>query len=110
MTEKNTKTESPKAPENTSPWRCISGAVISGACATAFYLLTASIAQNFADKPIHSTNPITLNIAAAVRTLIVGLSTLGTGIFAIATLGLLALAVQLLVGRLTKRPVSPSDL
>ncbi|MGK7900857.1 MAG: DUF3082 domain-containing protein [Hormoscilla sp.] len=110
MTENNPKTESPTALENISPWRCITGAVISGAIATALYFLTTSIAQTFANKPIHSSNPIAQNIGAAVRTLVVGMSTLGTGVFAIATLGLLALAVQQAIVRLTKRPVSPTDL
>jgi hypothetical protein len=38
-----------------------------------------------------------MNIAVAVRTLVLGMSTLATAIFAIATLGLIALGIQLLL-------------
>ncbi|MBD2460938.1 DUF3082 domain-containing protein [Oscillatoria sp. FACHB-1407] len=79
-----------------TPLRCFVGASISGAIATALYFLTISIATTFANKPLPSGNATALNIAVAVRTLVVGMSTLGTAIFAIATLGLVALGIQLL--------------
>lgn len=92
-----------------SPLRCITGSVMSGAIATAMYTLTLAIAQNFASKPVQSNNYLTLNLAVAVRTLVLGVSALATGIFAIVTLGLIALAIQLVIQGLTKRSVSPSD-
>ncbi|MBV9387837.1 MAG: DUF3082 domain-containing protein [Chroococcidiopsidaceae cyanobacterium CP_BM_ER_R8_30] len=88
------------------PWRCLSGALIAGGIATALYFLTASIAQTFAAKPVHSTNPAVVNIASAVRTLVVGMSALGTGIFGLVAFGLVALAIQIFVQRLIKKPVS----
>jgi hypothetical protein len=65
--------------------------------AIALYSLTKSIYQTFATKPIHSHNPAVVNIASAVRTLVVGISALGTGIFTLVAIGLVALAVQILV-------------
>ena len=91
-----------------TPIRCISGAAVSGAIATALYFLSASIIDTFAHKPIHSHKVVTLNIAAAVRTLVMGMSIMATAIFAIATLGLLALAIQLSLKGLTNSPASPS--
>lgn len=98
MSEPNSTPKSTK-PVSVGPLRCITGAAISGGLATAGYFLTISIIQTFANKPIHSDNQLTVNIASAVRTLVIGIGALGTGIFAIATLGLLALAVQLLIQR-----------
>ncbi len=92
-----------------TPLRCLSGALIAGGIAIALYYLTASIAQTFAAKPIHSDNPMVVNIASAVRTLVVGMSALATGIFGLLTLGLVALAVQLLFQQLTKRAAPPTD-
>jgi hypothetical protein len=78
-----------------TPRRCFTGALISGPMAYGLYLLTHSIADSFANKPLPN-GRIATNIAIAVRTLVVGMSTLATAIFAIATLGLIALGIQLL--------------
>lgn len=93
-----------------TPLRCLTGALIAGGMAIALYSLTASIAQTFAAKPIHSDNPAVVNIAGAVRTLVVGMSAMGTGIFGLVALGLVALAVQISVQRITKRSAPPSDV
>ncbi|CEJ47615.1 DUF3082 domain-containing protein [Umezakia ovalisporum] len=85
-----------------TPLRCMTGAIFSGALAYAMYSLMISIATTFATKPIHSDNPMVINIGSAVRTLVVGVVALGTGIFGIVGIGLLALAIQLLVHQLTK--------
>ena len=77
--------------------QCLMGSVTAGAIATALYFLTHSIAQTFANKPIHSTKVIVLKLAIAVRTLVVGVSTLGTFVFGLAALGLFALAIQILL-------------
>ncbi len=92
------------------PWRCLSGALMSGGIALALYFLTASIAQTFATKPIHSTKPAVVNIASAVRTLVVGMSALGTGIFGLVAIGLVALAIQVFVQQLIKKPAPPPDV
>ncbi len=83
-----------------TPLRCFTGAAISGGIAYALYLLTQSIITAFGNKPVPTGNYIATNIAVAVRTLVMGMSALATGIFAIATLGLIALGIQLLVQQL----------
>lgn len=80
-----------------TPLRCFTGSIIAGAIATALYYLTASIAETFANKPLPTSNQISINIAIAVRTLVVGMSTMGTAVFAIATVGLFALGIKLLI-------------
>ncbi|MDX2213500.1 MAG: DUF3082 domain-containing protein [Oculatellaceae cyanobacterium bins.114] len=97
-------TPSPQPPQDSTyvpptPLRCFIGASIAGGLGTALYFLTISIAQTFATKPLPSGNAVAVNIAIAVRTLVVGMSTLATSVFAIATLGLVALGIQLLFKR-----------
>jgi hypothetical protein len=108
-----TPPENPSSPSKitqtlTSPWRCLSGALIAGGMAIALYSLTVSIAHNFAAKPLHSVNPLVMNIGAAVRTLVVGVSMLATCVFGLVAIGLVALGVQVLVQQLTQQP--PSDI
>jgi len=91
-----------KKQELTSPLRGFAGAIVAGGMGYAFYLLMIAIATNFATKPIHSDNQLVLRITSAVRTLVVGVVALGTGICGIIALGLLALSVQLLVQKWTK--------
>jgi hypothetical protein len=83
-----------------TPLRCFTGSAIATGFAYMLYLLTQSIVTSFAAKPLSSTNMLAARIGAAVRTLIVGISTLGTGIFAIAAIGLLALGIQLVFKQL----------
>ncbi|MEH1823212.1 MAG: DUF3082 domain-containing protein [Nostoc sp.] len=89
-----------------SPLRCFTGAVISGGMGFAAYSLMIAIATNFATKPVHSINPLVVKISSAVRTLVVGVVALGSGIFSLVAIGLLALGVQLLVQQLTKQKSS----
>ncbi|MGK7929015.1 MAG: DUF3082 domain-containing protein [Spirulina sp.] len=77
-----------------TPLQCVIGSLTAAGFALPLYLLTTSIASTFAQKPLPTTNQTALNIAIAVRTLVVGLATLATAIFAIAAIGLLALAIQ----------------
>ncbi|NER22621.1 MAG: DUF3082 domain-containing protein [Symploca sp. SIO1B1] len=92
-----------------SSWRCLTGAMISGGLAFAAYSLTSSIAQTYAAKPIASSNPTAINIAIAVRTLVVGVSSLATFVFGIATVGLVALAIQISIQNWKNRTASTSD-
>lgn len=108
-TENPTSNSPDTAPTLPSPWRCLSGALISGGLAFALYSLTVSIAQTFAAKPIHSNNPAVVNIAAAVRTLVVGITALATGVFGLVGIGLVALAIQLLIQGMTKRTPPPAN-
>ena len=77
---------------------------MAGGFAAALYALTLSIAQTFANKPIHSDNLTVINIGAAVRTLVMGIVALGGGVFAFAAVGLMLLALQLLIQGFVKKP------
>ncbi|NES68549.1 MAG: DUF3082 domain-containing protein [Okeania sp. SIO2D1] len=79
-----------------SPWHCLLGSVMAGGLAIVLYSLTSSVARTLASKPIPSSNITAINISVAVRTLVIGTCTLGTGIFALVSLGLIALMVQIL--------------
>ena len=95
-----------KTPASASPptvLRCVTGSLMAGAFAVGLYTLTLSIAQTFANKPIHSDNTTVINIAAAVRTLVMGIVALGGGVFAFASVGLMLLAGQLLIQKMAKK-------
>lgn len=79
-----------------TPARCFTSSLVAGGLSFLLYRLTTSIAQTLAASPIQSHNPTAVNISSAVRTLVIGLSALATGIFGIVALGLLALGIQLL--------------
>jgi hypothetical protein len=85
-----------------TPLRCLTGASIAGAIAFAMYRLTLAIANTFAAKPLSLTNPLAARIGALVRSIVVGISTMGTMVFGVVTLGLTALAIQLIIQRFTK--------
>lgn len=98
-----------KTPASASPptvLRCVTGSLMAGGFAAALYALTLSVAQTFANKPIHSDNTTVINIAAAVRTLVMGIVALGGGVFAFASVGLMLLALQLLIQKLAKQPTA----
>jgi hypothetical protein len=78
------------------------GALIAVVFAVLLYRLTTSVVQSFAAHPTLSDKTIVLNLAAAVRTLVIGGMTLATGIFSVAALGLVGLAVQLALKTLAR--------
>ncbi|CDN15327.1 MAG: DUF3082 domain-containing protein [Richelia sp.] len=87
----------------TTPFRCFTGAILSGGMALAMYKLVIAIATNLANKPIHSNNPLVLNLSSLVRTAVLGVIMMGTGIFGIVTLGLLALGLQVLIQKVRNK-------
>ena len=87
-----------------SPFKTLVGAALAGIMVVPLWRLTSAIAESFAAHPLHTTNQITINISVAVRTLVVGLGTLATGVFAIVTLGLLGLTLQLVIQVLLQNP------
>lgn len=89
-----------------TPLRSFLGAVIASGLAIALYRVTGSISQSFAQKPLHSDNALVVKITIAVRTLVVGLSTLATFMFAIVAVALVALAIQATIQQLKQRPSS----
>lgn len=103
MTEENTTaTTQTNTQVSASPLRCVTGSIISGGMAYALYSLMIAIATNFAQKPIHSDNQLVIKITSAVRTLVVGIVALGSGVFAIVAIGLFALGIQLLFQSFSK--------
>ena len=89
----------PQPSQTPTPLRCVLGSIVAGGIAFALYNMTSAIALSFATKPVTSDNLTVQRISAAVRTLVVGLSTMGTGIFALAAVGLFALGIQLLLSK-----------
>ncbi|MGL5060958.1 MAG: DUF3082 domain-containing protein [Microcoleus sp.] len=83
--------------------RCFMGSLIASVFACGLYSLTMSIALSFASKPVHSDNITVIKIGVAVRTLVVGMVALGTGVFGIAALGLLLLGLQIGLQKLLKK-------
>jgi hypothetical protein len=100
MSNLNNQPEIPTTPinkNNVSPARCFLGSLISGGLSLGLYHLTYSIAANFASRPVTSSNMLVIKISSAVRTLVMGVSALGTFIFGFVAIGLIALALQLIV-------------
>ncbi|MDY6939988.1 MAG: DUF3082 domain-containing protein [Cyanobacteriota bacterium] len=93
-----TQDKQPDRPQ--SVLRCFGGSIMAGAIAWGAYALTRSISSTFAAKPIHSDSLTAIKISVAVRTLVVGITALGTFVFALSAVGLLALGVQRLVKQL----------
>ncbi len=82
-----------------SPLRCFGGSLVAGGMSFVFYNMTSAIALSFASKPVQYHTVATANIAVAVRTLVVGMSALGAGVFGLAALGLFGLGIQTWLGR-----------
>lgn len=104
MSDSTPNSNSESTLEQPTPQRCFLGALIASGIATALYGLTRSIMETFAHKPLPSGNYLATNIAVAVRTLVTGIAVLGTSIFAIAAVGLVALGLQLLIKQLRQPP------
>jgi site-specific recombinase len=77
-----------------SPLRCLTGSLIAGMMSLALYTMTSKIATTFATKPMIQKTTMANNIAAAVRTLVVGSTALGAAVFGIIAIGLIGLALQ----------------
>jgi hypothetical protein len=83
--------------EKITPMRCFTGGSISGALAIAAYLLTKSVILTYSTMPIKFKNPMAVNIASSVRTLIMGITTMATFVFLMVTVGLMALGIKLII-------------
>lgn len=78
-----------------TPLRCFLASLISGAIAFCLYLLLNSVVQTYATKAVTSSNPIVINLTAAVRTMVMGIVALGTGVFGVVAIGIFLLGIQL---------------
>jgi Protein of unknown function (DUF3082) len=85
------------------PLRCLSGSAIAGVCAMGLYALTVSIANSFANTPLPTNSQTAINISNALRTLVLGVSTMGTAIFGMISIGLVLLAIQVTMQMIAKR-------
>jgi hypothetical protein len=88
-----TQTPSPQ-PTLPTPLSCLTGSIIAGVMSFALYTMTSNIATTFATKPMGHKTTMAINIATAVRTLVVGSTALGAAVFGIIAVGLVGLAVQ----------------
>jgi len=88
--------------------KCWTGSLMGAVIAYGCYQMTVAIATTYAAKPLLSHSVTTLNIAVAVRTLVVGICALGTGVFGLSALGLFALGIQILWRRASSHPPSLS--
>jgi Protein of unknown function (DUF3082) len=103
-TASNSDIESQKSPdENVTPLRCLFGSAISGGIAYLLYLLMNSIALTYAVKTVTSTNPLVINLTAAVRTMVIGIVALAVGVVGLVSVGLLLLGIQVTVQSLKER-------
>jgi Protein of unknown function (DUF3082) len=80
-----------------TPLRSLTGAAIAGGMTMLLYRLTTSVVESLMTHPTVSHSTIVMNLSAAVRTLVIGGMTMGTGIFGLVTVGLVALAFKLAV-------------
>ncbi|MGB2925155.1 MAG: DUF3082 domain-containing protein [Limnothrix sp.] len=79
-----------------SPLRCWTGSAIAGGMAFVAYLLTRNITASFASKP-PTGNALALQIGVTVRTLVMGIFTMATGLFSLVAVGLVILGIQSLL-------------
>lgn len=92
-----------------TPQSCVLGSVIAGIMAFGMYRMSHAIALSFAAHKIQSDNFIVQRISAAVRTLVIGMTTLGMGVFGVAAIGLFALSIQLIIQKINPPTPPPSS-
>ena len=63
--------------------------------ALGIYRLMIAIIETYSTKPVISDNIFVLKITVAVRTLVIGIAALGTGVFGFVALGLFLLGIQI---------------
>jgi hypothetical protein len=99
VTSKDLTSKAPASAQTVSPLKCFTGSLLAGSLALLLYRLMTAIALAFANHPAPVGQQLAYNLSIAVRTLVVGMATLATGIFSLAALGLLGLGLKLLLTR-----------
>jgi predicted oxidoreductase len=106
----NKSAQPPENPLSTARvLRPFTGSLMAGTIAVLFYKMLSAIATSFANKPVTSDNVTVINLSAAVRTLVLGVVALGTGVFAMAALGLALLGSQMIWQRVTGTAIAPDS-
>ncbi len=82
-----------------SPLSCLTGSLLAGAMSIGMYTMTIKIATTFATNPMVQKATMAINIAAALKTLVVGAAAMGSGISGIISLGLIGLAILVAFGK-----------
>lgn len=97
------ESSAPKAPakKEVTPLSCFFASIIAGGIATMIYFLMIGIFETYANKPVLSSSVLAIKIATAVRTLVVGIAALGTGVFGIVAVGLFLLGIQVTIKSLS---------
>ena len=98
----NADSELESSIQKATPLRCFFASIISGAIAYGLYLLLNSVVQTYATKAVTSSNPVVVNLTAAVRTMVMGIVALGTGVFGVVAIGIFLLGIQLTVQSMKK--------
>ena len=104
-TVKADKTKKSDKPDKTevTPLKCLLSSVFSGVMALGVYQLMTAIIETYSTKPVISDNIFVLKLTVAVRTLVIGIAALGTGVFGFVALGLFLLGIQITFKDLSKR-------
>jgi hypothetical protein len=77
-----------------SPFKSLTGAVISATLATGLYSFTNMVAHKLASAPLQTTNTLANRLSTLVRTLLLAIGTGATMIFAVIAVGLVLLAIK----------------
>lgn len=89
--------------QEVTPLKCLLSSVFSGVMALGVYRLMTAIIETYSAKPVISDNIFVLKLTVAVRTLVIGIAALGTGVFGFVALGLFLLGLQITFKDLSKK-------
>ncbi len=80
--------------QEVTPLKCLLSSLFSGVMALGVYRLMTAIIETYSAKPVISDNIFVLKLTVAVRTLVIGIAALGTGVFGFVALGLFLLVFK----------------
>jgi hypothetical protein len=92
-----TSTSAKTSKKEVNPLSCFFASIISGGIAVMIYFLMSAIVATYANKPVISDSAIVIKITTAVRTLVIGVAALGTGVFGLVAVGLFLLGIQVTI-------------
>ena len=89
-----------------TPLSCFFASIVSGGIGVMVYSLMSAIVQTYANKPVVADSVIVIKITTAVRTLVIGIAALGTGVFGIVAIGLFFLGIQVTIKSIARKASS----